>query len=191
MVEQLARTEFVAGDAVVAHTSGLHSSDVLAPLMRAKASLHPMVACANAEVARWALREAIIRWRGDALALHRLTQFVRNDLGGQVCCISAAMKPQYHAYCVMVSGLLVAPMDIALGEAKVFGFGEVADGLRALAQGALDRFSELGAVNAITGPCVRGDAGTVAANCGAAHLIPEYLSNPVASCLGSCQRTWA
>ena len=89
----------------IAHCSGAHSADVLAPLKKkgaAVASLHP-IQTFPAHLAPGALRGRLkgiyYGIDGDALAL-RKAENLAADLGGHTTEIPADLRPLYHAACV-------------------------------------------------------------------------------------------
>jgi predicted short-subunit dehydrogenase-like oxidoreductase (DUF2520 family) len=89
-------------------------------------------------------------------------------------------RPLYHAAAVFASNYLVA---VAGAAAQLFAAAGVPDpesAMRPLQRATLDNVGRLGPRDALTGPAVRGDAGTIDRNlraiAGAAPgLVPAYV----------------
>jgi len=168
-----------SGQAIV-HTSGLLPSSVLAPARAAgteAGSFHPMVAFAETEAALAALVGATIAIEGDEQLLPLLAELAES-IGGQPVRIDPAGKVAYHAAAVLAGGGFVALLD-AIAE---LGRGAGLDEAGSLAiygpliQQSLATARRLGITTALTGPIVRGDAGTLAAHLEAtARLAPGAL----------------
>ncbi len=144
-----------------AHTSGLATSAVLAPLAAAGArcaSAHPLQAFAAAAAAtspfagtRWAIE-------GDDRLVRDLAA-IANRLGGTAARIDADAKAAYHAGAVMLSNGLVALASHAQRTLCAAGVppDDALAGLLALARGTLDNLHDRGLPHAITGPISRGE----------------------------------
>lgn len=96
--------------------------------------------------------------------------FVR-DLGGVARFVTEEERPRYHAALSMASNFAVA---LAGDAADILG-GH--DALVPLLRATVENIASLGPDDALTGPVVRGDAGTVRAHLRAlpAHLIEVYV----------------
>jgi predicted short-subunit dehydrogenase-like oxidoreductase (DUF2520 family) len=156
-----------SGQALV-HTSGLHGAEVLAPALAAgtsAGSLHPLVAFADLERALVALPGATVAIEGDEALLELLAEMA-GSLGATPVRLAPGSKPAYHAAAVLAAGGLTALLDVVAAVAGPTGLDE-AGALAVygpLAEQALANARALGTGPALTGPAVRGDAGTIAAH---------------------------
>ena len=156
-----------SGQAIV-HTSGLHGSEVLAAARAAgtsAGSFHPLVPFADLERALAALPGATVAIEGDESILPVLAEMAES-IGALPVRLAPGSKAAYHAAAVLAAGGLVALLDAVAALAARAGLDEpgalaVYGGLSAQ---ALGNARALGIGPALTGPAVRGDAGTVAAH---------------------------
>jgi predicted short-subunit dehydrogenase-like oxidoreductase (DUF2520 family) len=113
---------------------------------------------------------------GDPPAVEWAAQLTR-QLEGQVLEIDAGRLASYHAGAVMASNALVGAVEAALALMTQAGI----DGRRALyaigplAFATLENALTAGPASALTGPIVRGDAGTVAAHLAAMREMPSEV----------------
>ena len=167
----------------VAHTSGVHSADVLAPLKRrgaVVASLHPIQSFPAARRAGGSRFKGIF-WgiEGEPEAIARANLLV-SKLGGNSIVIPGRLKPLYHSACVFASSYLVVflnalrelsnVLDLKASWTEVFG---------PLMTTAMESTVKLSTQEALTGPILRGDVETVdrhltALANDAPQLIPLY-----------------
>jgi predicted short-subunit dehydrogenase-like oxidoreductase (DUF2520 family) len=152
----------------IVHTSGLHGSDILAPALAAgtsAGSFHPLVAFADPDRALAALAGATVAIEGSDDLLDLLAEMAES-IGGTPVRLAPGSKPAYHAAAVLAAGGLVALLDAVAAVARPTGLDEA--GTLAiygpLAGQALGNARALGIGAALTGPAVRGDAGTIAAH---------------------------
>lgn len=156
-----------SGQAIV-HTSGLHGAGILGPALAAgtsAGSFHPLVAFAELERALAALPGATVAVEGDDALLDLLAEMA-TSLGASPVRLAPGSKPAYHAAAVLAAGGLTALLDVVAAVAAPTGLDE-AGALAVygpLAAQALANARDLGTGPALTGPVVRGDAGTVAAH---------------------------
>ena len=152
----------------IAHTSGALPAAVLAPALgagAAAASFHPLVAFADLDRSVEALHGATIALEGDEALLSLLSRLAV-DVGAQPVRLPPGGKPAYHAAAMLAAGGFIGLLD-AIAE---LGRGAGLDERGALAiYGPLIRQSlanaeSLGISAALTGPLLRGDAGTVRAH---------------------------
>ena len=153
-----------AGQAAV-HTSGALDSAVLEPARAAGTQLgsfHPMVAFASQEAAVAALPTATIALEGDE-DLVALLGRLATDIGAQPVRLPPTGKTAYHAAAVLAGGGVIGLLDGVAEVARGAGLDEA--GALAiyvpLIRQALTNAESLGIENALTGPFVRGDVGTV------------------------------
>jgi predicted short-subunit dehydrogenase-like oxidoreductase (DUF2520 family) len=167
-----------SGQALV-HTSGLHGTEVLAAARAAGTScgsFHPLVAFADVDRALAALRGATVAIEGDEDLLDVLAEMAQS-IGALPVRLAPGSKPAYHAAAVLAAGGLVALLDVIAEVAARAGLDE--SGALAvygpLAAQALGNARALGIAPALTGPAVRGDAGTIEA-----HLAALQSDAPAA-----------
>ena len=162
-----ARLHLYAGQAIV-HTSGLLGAEVLAPAMAAgtqAGAFHPLVAFADLDRALAALAGATIAIEGDEDLLAHLAEMAE-AVGGVPVRLPPGTKAAYHAAAVMAAGGVTALLDVIREIAAAVGLDE-AGALRIyrpLLEQTLENAGALGIAAALTGPAIRGDAGTVSAH---------------------------
>ena len=174
-----ARLRLYAGQAVV-HTSGALDSSVLEPARAAGThigSFHPMVAFANQEAAVRSLPDATIAVEGDEELLGMLGQLA-TDIGAQPVRLPPTGKTAYHAAAVLAGGGVIGLLDGVAEVARGAGLDEA--GALAiyvpLIRQALTNAEAMGIGEALTGPFVRGDVGTIRGHLAAmARLAPGAL----------------
>jgi predicted short-subunit dehydrogenase-like oxidoreductase (DUF2520 family) len=168
----------------VVHLSGAAGLDVLAPVRAAGArtlALHPLQTFPDVEgaierIPGCAVGVTAEDERGDALGA-RLAE----DLGARPFRLPERARPLYHAAAVFASNYVVASIGRADQLFGVAGIGEAADALMPLVRATVDNIARLGVGAALTGPAVRGDAGTVARNIAAlAESAPDAVAAYVA-----------
>jgi predicted short-subunit dehydrogenase-like oxidoreductase (DUF2520 family) len=153
-----------SGQALV-HTSGALPAAVLAGALAAgtsAGSFHPLIAFADLDRALAALPGATIALEGDETLLPMLAELAES-IGAQPVLVQSTGKAAYHAAAMLAAGGLVGLLDAIVDVAAGAGLDEAA-ALRVyapLAHGALTNAQELGVEQALTGPFVRGDVGTV------------------------------
>lgn len=173
-----------SGQALV-HTSGALPASVLQPAMAAGTSLgsfHPLVAFADLERALEALPGATVALEGDPTLLPLLAELAES-IGAQPVALPAGTKSAYHAAAAMAAGGAVALLDVVARIAAESGFDE-ATALSIylpLTRQALANAESLGVAQALTGPFLRGDIGTVADHLDflrrtAPEAVPVYVA---------------
>ena len=174
-----ARLRLYAGQAAV-HTSGALDSTILEPARAAGTQLgsfHPMVAFANQEAAVRALPEATIAVEGDAELVSLLARLA-TDIGAQPVRLPPTGKTAYHAAAVLAGGGVIGVLDGVAEVARGAGLDEA--GALAiyvpLIRQALTNAEAMGIGEALTGPFVRGDVGTIRNHLAAmSRLAPAAL----------------
>jgi predicted short-subunit dehydrogenase-like oxidoreductase (DUF2520 family) len=166
------------------HLSGATSLDALSAPRAAGAevlSLHPLQTFPDVDA-------ALARIPGSGIAVTALSEpgyvlgerLVR-DVGGRSFRLADEAKPIYHAAAVFASNYLVAITALADELFRDAGMPEPAELFLPLQRATLDNVAAMGPAAALTGPAVRGDAGTVAANIEAlAKYAPEAVPAYVA-----------
>ncbi len=180
----LARAGVVGRGQAVAHLSGATSLDALAAARASGAtvlSIHPLQTFPD-------VRSAIDRLPGAGIAVtalsadgYRLGEQLATDVGGRPFRLADEAKPLYHAAAVFASNYLVAVTALAEGAFRAAGLPDPIGLSMPLQRATLDSVAAMGPQLALTGPAVRGDAATVAANLEAlARHAPTALTAYVA-----------
>lgn len=154
--------------AVVLHTSGALTSEVLAPLSDtgcSVGSLHPLVSISSPELGPGRMSGAYFCVEGDERAV-AVAEQIAKSLGGKPFTIDTPMKTLYHASAVIACGHFVALFDTAAGlMAKACGDREKALSiLMPLVESTLANLREQTAAAALTGTFARTDVDTFAAH---------------------------
>ncbi|WP_051279674.1 Rossmann-like and DUF2520 domain-containing protein [Chitinilyticum aquatile] len=165
VARQLTAASAIRPGDVVFHCSGAGEAALLAPLQAkgAKmASLHPVFSFADPALAAQTFPGTRCALEGDALACERLEALVRS-IGGEPFCLAPGGKAAYHAALCVASNYLVTLSQLALDTAALAGMNEAEalPLLHGLMTQTLANIGRLGPAAALTGPIVRGDAGTV------------------------------
>ncbi len=173
-----------SGQALV-HTSGALPASVLAPAMAAGtnvAGFHPLVAFADHDRALASLRGATIALEGDADILPLLAELAES-IGARPVLLPEGGKQAYHAAAMMAAGGLIGLLDGIAEVARAAGLDEhqALNVYLPLARQALDNAERLGISEALTGPFLRGDVGTVRGHLEVLHehapdALPLYVA---------------
>jgi predicted short-subunit dehydrogenase-like oxidoreductase (DUF2520 family) len=156
------------------------------------ASIHPLLAIADAERAAIGIPNATFGIEGDIAGMVTARAFVKR-YGGSALEIKAAHKPAYHAAAVLASNAVVATIDAAaelaatsvtvvpaagpmtaatLAKGPTSAADILAGALGVLARSAVDNIIADGIAPALTGPVLRGDAATIQAHLAAMQPGP-------------------
>jgi predicted short-subunit dehydrogenase-like oxidoreductase (DUF2520 family) len=167
MAETLAAAAAVGSGTWVAHLSGSLGLDVLRPAARAGArvlAIHPLQTFPDVD-------SALERLPGCAIAItanddegYVLGERLAGDLQGVPFRLSDERRPLYHAAAVFASNYVVTASAIAESLFAAAGVPDPARAMAPLQRATLDNIERLGAAHALTGPAVRGDAGTIRRN---------------------------
>jgi predicted short-subunit dehydrogenase-like oxidoreductase (DUF2520 family) len=156
-----------AGQGVV-HCSGALSSEVLEPARRAGAlvaSFHPLQAFASLEAALDNLPGSTFALEGDAELVSQLERLVQ-VLDGTALHLRPDDKVLYHAAAAIASNYTVTLAGLAcellVREGIAANPNQALHYLLPLLRGTVENLEALGLPDALTGPLVRGDVGTVA-----------------------------
>ena len=168
----------------VVHLSGATSLDSLSTARAAGAevlSVHPLQTFPDVEA-------ALARIPGSGIAVTALSEAgyvlgerLARDVGGRPFRLADEAKPIYHAAAVFASNYLVAITALAEELFSDAGMPEPAELFLPLQRATLDNIATMGPTAALTGPAVRGDAGTVTANLEALakrapQAVPAYVA---------------
>jgi len=166
------------------HLSGATSLDALAAPRAAGAevlSVHPLQTFPDVDA-------AVARIPGSGIAVTALSEHgyflgerLVRDVGGRSFRLADEAKPIYHAAAVFASNYLVAITALADELFRDAGMPEPAELFLPLQRATLDNVAAMGPAAALTGPAVRGDAGTIAANLEALakhapEAVPAYVA---------------
>ncbi len=165
--DALAEHGAVGASQWVAHLSGATSLGVLSAARSAGAevmSVHPLQTFPDVE-------GAIARISGSGIAVtavseagYALGERLATDIGGRPFRLADEAKPLYHAAAVFASNYLVAVTALGDDLLRRAGVSDPGELLAPLQRATLDNVAAMGPAAALTGPAVRGDAGTVARN---------------------------
>jgi predicted short-subunit dehydrogenase-like oxidoreductase (DUF2520 family) len=153
----------------VFHTSGLHTSDVLAPLVRRgdlAFSLHPISTFPRRACTREDLRRfdgLVFAFEGPRKALP-ISRRIVSAFKGELVILPKEEKILYHAACVFASNFAVLQVAMALRLLRRKSSAQLRRSLLQLASSAIREAERSGPEQALTGPVVRGDAATIAAH---------------------------
>ncbi|MBX7053550.1 MAG: DUF2520 domain-containing protein [Pyrinomonadaceae bacterium] len=154
--------------AVVLHTSGALTSEVLAPLVDRGCnvgSMHPLVSISSPELGPDRMSGAYFCIEGDPSAVTAARNIVQS-VGGIPFTIDTSKKVLYHASAVIACGHLVALFDLAADlMSKAVGDREMATAiLLPLVESTLANLRGQSAASALTGTFARADKGTFGAH---------------------------
>lgn len=167
-VEIIRKNIASVGHAVILHTSGALSSDILSPLAAlglSTGSCHPLQTFESPERAIALMQQTHFCIEGDRRAVRAARRLARL-IGAKHFEIPTSMKSLYHAAAVMSSAGVVALVSISLEIFSRAGLNPRASReiLLPLVEGTLANIRAIGPARAMTGPVRRGDAGTVERN---------------------------
>ncbi len=172
----------------VVHCCGASGRDILDPAAQqgaATAAFHPFQTFAGIA----GPDQAVARLAGVSFALSaqgELADFLAGlaeDLDGRAVLVKDDSRPRYHAAATLSCGYLVTLIQAAIDTLEGAGFPhqEALQAVTILSRATLDNVANLGPIDSLTGPLVRGDAATVLR-----HLEALQRSNPpVASLYGA------
>lgn len=178
---QIVNSEYIKSGSVIAHCSGAHPSSILKPAADIgcpTGSLHPLQSCATKEMAISVLPGSYFCIEGSDEAKIVLKDLALS-IGGKILEIATDDKPLYHASAAVASNFLVSLINFALSLYEKIGI-ERERGLQALTplfEGTIRNIKAMGIPEALTGPIMRGDLGTVKTHLEAIkNRTPYYLS---------------
>jgi len=158
--------------AVVVHTSGIRGTDLLAPCGSNVAAIHPAQTIPEPTTDLTDVYFAVTAPEH----MREWSWWFVGELGGLPVDVPEDQRALYHAALSIASNFTVA---LAGDAADLLGKPEA---LAPLIKQTVDNVIRLGADAALTGPIVRGDAGTVRAHIAALtakapHLLESYVAN--------------
>ena len=161
----IAATGLSPGGQLVVHTSGRYGTEALAPLARAGAAtiaIHPAMTFTGT-------RTDLPRLVGCPMGITASAEFLPVaaalvvEMGGEAVVIAEGDRPLYHAALAHAANHLVVLVDQSRRALSRLGIEDPGSYLRPLLEAALEDSLRRGS-KALTGPVVRGDAGTVGAH---------------------------
>jgi len=167
----------------VLHLSGSLGLDALLAARDAGArrlALHPLQTFPDVGAALDGLPGCWIAVTADDEEGARLGERLVADLHGVAFPLADELRPLYHAGAVFASNALVTVSAIAESLFSAAGVPDPRAAMAPLQRASLAHVEALGAARALTGPAVRGDAGTIRRNLDALSrqgpdLIPVYV----------------
>jgi predicted short-subunit dehydrogenase-like oxidoreductase (DUF2520 family) len=168
----------------LAHLSGATSVaalDAAADVGAATASIHPLQTFPDVDA-------ALARLSGCPFAVTSRTEAGRSiggqlarDAGGRPFPLDDEAKPLYHAAAVFASNYLVGVTALAERAGRAAGLSDPVALLAQLQRTTLENVHAMGPAPALTGPALRGDAGTIAAHLSALagadpDAVPAYVA---------------
>lgn len=177
---QISNEKYIRPGSIVAHCSGAHPSSILKPASDMGCpigSVHPLQSCATKELAIKVLPGSYFGIEGSEKAKMVLKELVL-AIGGKILEIATDDKPLYHASAAVASNFLVSLINFALSLYEGIGIDRE-KGLQALTplfEGTIRNIRTVGIPEALTGPIMRGDLGTVETHLEAIrNRMPSYL----------------
>jgi predicted short-subunit dehydrogenase-like oxidoreductase (DUF2520 family) len=168
-------------DAWVAHLSGARGLDALAAAHTERVvAIHPLMTVPDVESAIQRIPGATTAVTAATEEGFALGERIARDFGGAPFRLADERRALYHAAAVFASNYLVASAGVAEELLREAGVPDPAAALMPLARATLDNIARLGPGDALTGPAVRGDAGTIARNLEALrtfapHAVSAYV----------------
>lgn len=183
VVTMLAASGALRAGQYVVHTSGRHGLSVLAPAAALGAhtvAMHPAMTFTGTAVDLDRLPGCVFGLTASTPGDRAFAESLVADLGGRPMWVPEEMRTLYHAGLAHGANHLVTLVTEAMEILSSAGATDPAGTLRPLLTAALDNALDQGDA-ALTGPIVRGDAGTVQAHlediaANAPQTLPSYIA---------------
>jgi predicted short-subunit dehydrogenase-like oxidoreductase (DUF2520 family) len=180
----LAAAAAVGAGTWVSHLSGALGLDALRPSRHAGArilAIHPLQTFPDVGSALERLPGCSIAVTAEDEEGYLLGERLADDLHADPFRVADELRPLYHAAAVFASNYLVTASAIAESLFAAAGLPDPAHAMAPLQRASLDHVEQLGPARALTGPAVRGDAGTIRRNLEALErhapgLVPSYVT---------------
>jgi predicted short-subunit dehydrogenase-like oxidoreductase (DUF2520 family) len=180
----LAAAAAVGAGTWVSHLSGALGLDALKPSRHAGArilAIHPLQTFPDVGSALERLPDCSIAVTAEDEEGYLLGERLAGDLHADPFRLADELRPLYHAAAVFASNYLVTASAIAESLFAEAGLPDPAHAMAPLQRASLDHVEQLGPARALTGPAVRGDAGTIRRNLEALErhapgLVPSYVT---------------
>jgi predicted short-subunit dehydrogenase-like oxidoreductase (DUF2520 family) len=182
-VEAVVAAAAVGPGTWVAHLSGSLGLDALRDAREAGArilAIHPLQTFPDVDSALVSLPGATIAVTAEDDAGYLLGERLVDELLAVPFRLADELRPLYHAAAVFASNYLVTSSAIAESLFAAAGVPDPAQAMAPLQRASLEHVERLGPARALTGPAVRGDAGTIRRNLEALErhsprLVPAYV----------------
>ncbi len=161
IAHELAKNKNLNKNLVIAHTSGLYTSDILHVIRQDSihlCSFHPCYSFTEGD--NYLPEDIYYAIEGDDEGYTRLGK-VAESLGGKSFRINKDEQAVYHTACSMASNFLVGLMKIVERFLRENRSQEESAFLWPLVQGTLENIKSKGINEALTGPITRGDVETI------------------------------
>lgn len=182
--EALAGAGAVAPGRWVTHLSGARGLDALVAVREAgggRLAIHPLQTFPDVVSAIDGIPDCAVAVTADDDAGYRVAERIADDLLGVPFRLDDDLRAGYHAAAVFASNYLVATSAVAADLFASVGVPDPVHAMRPLQRTTLDNVARLGPGAALTGPVVRGDAGTIERNLQAiAEAMPKAVPAYVA-----------
>ena len=171
----------------VAHLSGatpLAALDAAREAGGRRLSIHPLQSVPDVLAALARIPGSTVAITADDEEGLALGERLAGDLGGEPFRLADESRSVYHAAAVFASNYLVTVSGTA---AALFGAAGVPNPVEAmvpLQRGTLENVERLGPAHALTGPALRGDAGTIERNL---EAIREHAPEAIAAYVVMCR----
>ena len=151
---------------IICHFSGSLSSDIFSGIEKTgaeKISIHPMYAFSDKFTSYKQLNTARLTIEGSTEAVKVIKELFGAELKHQIFELKASDKVKYHAAAAFASNYIVGIFDVALELLKNCGFTDkdAVSLLEPLITGNVKSVLQNGTKDALTGPVIRNDIGTV------------------------------
>ena len=182
--EGVSRAGALGEGQTVAHLSGATGLDALAAARSAGADtmcVHPLQTCPDVESGLRRIPGSAFAITAESEDAAALGEQLARDVGGLPFRLAEDAKPLYHAAAVFASNYLVAITALADELERSADVPDPLGALLPLQRATLENVTLLGPGPALTGPALRGDAGTVERNLealakDAPHAIASYVA---------------
>ncbi len=182
----LAERDVFASGTWIAHTSGAIGLGVLDPARTAGArrlAIHPLQTLPDVERAIASIPGSTVAVTADDEEGSALGGSLARDLGATPFRLADERRPLYHAAAVFASNHVVATSAVAERLFRDAGLPDPLAAMEPLQAATVENIARIGPRAALTGPAVRGDAGTVTRNLEAlAADAPDAVAAYVAMC---------
>jgi predicted short-subunit dehydrogenase-like oxidoreductase (DUF2520 family) len=183
-VEALAAAAAVGPGSWVTHLSGALGLDALKAARDAGArilAIHPLQSFPDVDSALTRLPGSTIAVTAEGDDGYLLGERLADELLAVPFRLADELRPLYHAAAVFASNYLVIASAIAESLFAAAGVPDPAQAMAPLQRATLEHVERLGPARALTGPAVRGDAGTIRRNLEALErhapgVVPAYVA---------------
>jgi predicted short-subunit dehydrogenase-like oxidoreductase (DUF2520 family) len=151
----------------VAHASGALGLAPLLPVLDAggrRLAVHPLQTLPTVERAIAGIPGCTVAITADDEEGAALGERLAGDLGAVPFRLAEELRPLYHAAAVLASNDVVTLAGIAEGLLRQAGVPDPRSALAPLLRATVENVAAIGPSDALTGPAVRGDAGTIERN---------------------------